>query len=164
MTLVENKQPENEKPPRLKKTGGARSLARLNAVQALYQMEMADAAPERIIKEFIEHRLGREVEGDTYGTADVEFFTDIVKGVAANQAAIDTMISENLADDWSFERIDNILKCIARAGLFELIHRPDVPTKVIINEYLDVAHAFYGQTEPAFVNGILDRLARKIRA
>lgn len=147
-----------------KKTGGARSVARLGAVQALYQIEMSEALPQRVIREFVEHRLGRESEGEVLGQPDVDFFTDIVKGVAANQAAIDTLISDSLAEDWTFGRIDNILKCIARAGVYELSYRPDVPTKVIINEYVDVAHAFYAQAEPAFVNGILDRLARKIRA
>lgn len=147
-----------------KKTGGARSVARLGAVQALYQMEISKTPYDLVIREFIDHRLGREFDGDVYGDPDVEFFSNIVKGVADNQAAIDALISDSLAEDWSFARIDNILKSIARAGVYELAHRPDVPTKVIINEYVDVAHAFYAQAEPAFVNGILDRLARKIRA
>lgn len=165
MTISEG---ENKGAPELaarrKKSGGARSVARLEAVQALYQREMAQGTAQEVIQEFLDHRLGYDTDDDVYAEPDIDFFTDIVKGVVRNQAEIDASIAENLAEDWSFERIDNILKCIVRAGLYELRFRLDVPTKVIINEYVDVAHAFYAQSEPAFVNGILDRLAKKTRS
>ncbi len=146
------------------KTGGARSVARLGAVQAMYQMQMSEGKPASVIREFLEHRLEHETEDGVMGRADKKFFQDLVNGATENRDVIDEKISANLSEKWKFERIDNIAKSILRVAIYELMSRPDVPTKVIINEYLDVAHAFFDQSEPSFINGILDRLARQIRA
>lgn len=150
--------------PKGKRTGGgARSASRLGAVQALYQMEQSNAAAETVVREFLDHRFGREVDGTLFNAPDGELFADIVKGASEHHAIIDPLISGALTTDWTLARLEAVIRAILRAGVYELRFRPDVPTRVIINEYLDVAHAFYSGPEPALVNGILDRLAKDLR-
>jgi N utilization substance protein B len=141
----------------------ARSAARLAAVQALYQAELGGEDADTVINEFVDHRLGKEIEGDRYLDADEVFFRDLVAGAERRQGEIDTLISAALSSDWSLERLERIMRALLRAGAYELVARPDVPTKVVINEYVDVAHAFFGNKEPGFVNGVLDRLGRSAR-
>lgn len=150
--------------PSSKKQGGARSASRLGAVQALYQMEMNDVFAASIIDEFIDHRLGEEIEGDQYAEADAAFFSDLVKGVEVRQAEIDGHIAGSLSDSWTLERIEPVARGILRAGVYELMARPDVPTSVVINEYVDVAKAFFDDSKPGFVNGVLDKLAKSLRS
>ncbi|MSP68328.1 MAG: transcription antitermination factor NusB [Alphaproteobacteria bacterium] len=147
-------------------SGQSRSAARLAAVQALYQLEFGDAGPVQIaavVEEFSQHRLGREVEGEQYRRADREHFVEVVRGVHAGLGEIDAMIASALAPGWALARIGTLQRAILRAGAHELRARPDVPVRVVINEYVDVAHAFFHGDEPAFVNGLLDRLARVLR-
>jgi N utilization substance protein B len=139
----------------------ARHAARLAAVQAIYQMELTSLNAETVIDEFCEHRF---VELAPAARPDAEFFADVVRGVPHRQTDIDRAISQCLAADWKFSRIDSILRAILRAGAYELIVRADVPAKVVIDEYLDIAHAFFQGDEPGFVNAALDRLARDKRA
>lgn len=147
------------------KKGGPRSAARLGAVQALYQLDMAEKpAVKMVIEEYSNHRLGKEIEGDQYSTADLVLFTDIVDGAFSRLEEIDTSIKKFLTPDWPIDRIEKLLRAILRAGCYEIIARPDVPTPVIINEYVDVAHAFYDRIETSFVNGILDKLAKELRS
>lgn len=147
------------------KKGGPRSAARLGAVQALYQLDMAEKPNVKIvINEFSNHRLGKEIEGDQYSNADITLFSDIVDGAFERLDEIDTNIKKFLTPDWPIDRIEKLLKAILRAGCYEIIARPDVPTPVIINEYVDVAHAFYDRIETSFVNGILDKLAKELRS
>ncbi len=142
----------------------ARSAARLAAVQALYQMDIAHTPVKTVIEEFTAHRFGHEVEGHVYNELDEDFFKAIVEGVVAGQTAIDRAIAGLLAQGWRLSRLDSILRAILRAGAYELMQRPDVPAKVTINEYLDVAHAFFENgEEPGVVNGVLDKLARRLR-
>lgn len=145
--------------------GDSRSAARLGAVQALYQIEQSgdEVEPARVIFEFSEHRLGHEVDGDLYTEADVALFSDIVGGVAGRRAEIDQAISGALSKKWRLGRLELIMASILRGGTYELMARPDIPTAVVIDEYMDVAHAFYPDDEPAFVNGVLDRLAKELR-
>ncbi|MGK2285906.1 transcription antitermination factor NusB [Pedomonas sp. V897] len=138
--------------------GTPRSAARLAAVQALYQIEMASDSVPRVIKEFHDHRLGSEIEGDTYIRADRNLFDDIVAGAWARREELDGLIARHLAEGWTLERLDRPMRQILRAGAYELVARPDVPTAVVITEYVDVAHAFYEPREAAFVNGLLDRV------
>jgi len=145
------------------RAGGARSAARLAAVQALYQIELADGDAASVIQEFVEHRLGREVEGDLYAEADPGLFRDLVNGVVDNGEELDHLISAALTPEWPLNRLEAVLRAILRAGAYELRYRIDVPTKVVINEYLDIAHAFFNGSEPRLVNGVLDRLAREVR-
>ena len=140
----------------------ARSVSRLAAVQALYQMDMASTDLNDVIQEFVLHRFGEQAKFD-FADADTAFFTALVKGVVARQREIDPMLDAQLAAGWRLARIDSILRAILRSGTFELIARRDVPTGVIINEYLEVAKAFFGGDEPKVVNGVLDALAKKIR-
>jgi transcription antitermination protein NusB len=143
---------------------GARGTARLAAVQALYQMEVAQTDASVVVAQFTKHRFGHEVDGAYYDQADEPFFRDLVLGVVRVQLAIDPLIAAHLAKGWRLARIDSILRAILRAAAYELQERRDVPVKVIINEYVDVAHAFFGGEEPGVVNGILDAVAREVRA
>lgn len=140
-----------------------RSAARLAAVQALYQQEMAATALPRLLAEFHEHRLGRSIEDEDYAPADVAFFDDVVSGVDARRGEIDGHITTSLAQGWNLDRLDRPMRQILRAGVYELIARPDVPTAAVITEYVDVAHAFYERREAGFVNGLLDAVARAVR-
>jgi N utilization substance protein B len=142
----------------------ARSAARLAAVQALYQMELTGVDAEETVHEFVEHRFGREPETGMAGALDADFFGALVRGVPQHQAEIDVAIAKCLSADWRLSRIDSILRAILRGAAFELIACKDVPGKVVIDEYVDVSHAFFAGDEPSFVNAALDRLARRKRA
>lgn len=141
----------------------ARSAARLGSVQALYQMELRDSTADSVVAEFLKHRLGKEIDGDRYHKPDREFFENLVRGVVREQRMIDQQINGALAQGWSLKRLDSILRAILRTATYELLGRTDVPVKVIINEYVDLAKAFFNDDEPGFVNGILDRLGKEIR-
>jgi transcription antitermination protein NusB len=141
----------------------SRAAARLAAVQALYQHEMEATPLARLLDEFHQHRLGREIENEQYADAEVGFFDDLVGGVIARQEEIDALLGERMAKDWSLARIDKTLLQILRAGAYELIARPDVPTGTAIGEYVDVAHAFFEPREAKFVNGVLDAVAKAVR-
>lgn len=138
----------------------ARSVARLAAVQALYQMEVSGAGAEAVVREFTDHRFDRDIEGHTLAQADEDFFAEVVRGVVADQADIDRAIARRLAEGWRLERIDATLRAILRAGAFELTRRADVPHEVAIDEYVEIAKSFFEGPEPGFVNGALDGIAR----
>ena len=141
-----------------------RSAARLAAVQALYQMDVSGNGVTDALAEFEALWLGREVEGIKFQPSDTVFFRDILAGVVENQRAIDVKIDAALADGWPLARIEAVLRAILRAGAYELMFRKDVPARVVISEYVDVAHGFYDQDEPGLVNAVLDTLAREVRA
>jgi N utilization substance protein B len=141
----------------------ARSRARLAAVQALYQMDLASTDLAEVIDEFKTHRLGPEAEDRTIAGADAEHFARVLHGVVEHQRDLDPAIDAQLAAGWRLERVDAILRAILRAGAFELQEEADVPVRVVITEYVDVAHAFFSGDEPKVVNGVLDALARKLR-
>ena len=141
-----------------------RGAARLAAVQALYQMDMAGSGLNEIIAEFESHWLGREVEGAQYLPAEAAFFRDIVSGVVREQRALDPQIDETLAKTWPLKRIEAVLRAALRAGAYELEYRRDVPARVVVSEYADVAAAFVERDETGMVNAVLDQLARKLRA
>ena len=143
--------------------GLSRSQARLAAVQALYQMELAQTDLAAIIEEFNAHRLGTDAENGTAAEADPEHFACILKGVVKRQLDIDPLIDKQLAQGWRLTRIDSIVRAILRAATFELTELTSVPARVVISEYIDVAHAFFEGEEPKVVNGVLDQLARKLR-
>ena len=142
----------------------SRSAARLAAVQALYQQEMEGVAVAALLHEFHHHRLGATIDGIEYADAEVDFFDDLVMGVDARREELDERIAAKLARDWSLARLDKPMRQILRAGVYELIARADVPTGSVISEYVDVAKAFYDQREAAFVNGLLDAVAKEVRA
>ena len=147
--------------------GGSRrrSVARLAAVQALYQIELNRGVdPEAVVREFARHRFGQEIDGDQYGEADPALFSDIVRGEVADQERLDDTISAALTEEWPLSRLDSVLRAILRAGAYELVHRHDVPPRVSISEYTAIAHAFFIGKEPGLANGVLDRLGRTLRA
>jgi N utilization substance protein B len=141
----------------------ARSQARLAAVQALYQMDMAGTDLAEVIDEFNIHRMGEAAEDRTIAGADAEHFGRILHGVVRRQKELDPVIDGQLASGWRLVRVDAILRAILRAGAFELMEEAGVPPRVVINEYVNVAHAFFAGDEPRVVNGVLDALARKLR-
>ena len=140
-----------------------RGSARLAAVQALYQMDITSTPVAEVVKEYENIRIGQEVDGDTYLDADMGWFRGIVAGVVELQTELDPMIHNVLPDDWPLSRIDTLLRAVMRSGVYELKKRKDVPAKVVINEYLDVANAFFDEDEPRLVNGVLNRIARELR-
>lgn len=145
--------------------GRRRSVARLGAVQALYQLALNPGlGVETVIGEFRLHRLGREIDGETYGEADEELFVDIVRGAARHRQQLDETIAAALTEEWPLRRLQTILRLILEAGAYELAHRSDVPPRVTLSEYVAIAHAFFDGKEPGLANGVLNRLARALRA
>lgn len=147
----------------------ARSAARLASVQALYQIQMEGTALARLLNEFHQHRLGCEVddedhEGEVFADAEADFFDDIVSGVDARREEIDELLVGKLADGWTIARLDKTMLQILRAGAYELMARADVPTATAINEYVDVAKAFFDDREAKFVNGLLDAVGKDVRS
>lgn len=145
------------------KTANQRGAARLAAVQALYQMDIGGSGVLEVVAEYEAHRLGQELDGDTYLKADPSWFRSIVAGVVREQARLDPMIGSALQDDWALSRLDSTVRAILRAGTFELLDRKDVPVPVIVTEYVEIAHAFFEEDEPKLVNAVLDRIAKQVR-
>lgn len=146
------------------KKANRRGAARLAAVQALYQMEIGGAGINDIFAEFESHWLGNEIEGDTYLPAEAAFFKDVVAGVVRDQGKLDPLLDDALSKGWPLKRIDAILRATLRAGAYELEHRKDVPARVVVKEYVDVANAFVDKDETGLVNAVLDQIARQFRA
>jgi transcription antitermination protein NusB len=140
-----------------------RSAARLAASQALYQMEVAGKGLTDILSEFEAHWIGREIEGDAYRPAELAFFRDVVSGVLRDQLPIDRGLDDALAKGWPLRRVEALMRAILRAAFYELRGRPDVPARVVVTEYVDVAAAFFGPEESGMINAVLDALARQTR-
>ena len=140
-----------------------RSAARLAIVQALYQMDVTGKGLNEILAEFESFWIGREVEGDEYKPAEVQFFRDVLAGVLKEQRAIDPLIDRTLAEGWPLTRVEAVMRAVLRAGAFELKMRTDVPARVVITEYVAVASAFFEREEAGMTNAVLDRLARQLR-
>ena len=147
--------PPPAKAGRTRRGGSPRTAARIAAVQALYQTDMSGAPADQVIAEFREHRLGSDT--------DAELFSAITAAASVRRAEIDELIRSALAEGWTLERLDSVMRAVLRAGVCELLDFADVPARVAIDQYVDVAHAFLGAKETGFVNGVLDRLARRLR-
>lgn len=141
----------------------ARSVARLAAVQALYQMDVSGHGAEGVVREFHDYRFDRDMEGERLAGADEAWFATVVRGVAADQVEIDRDIRRRLAANWKLERLDATVRAILRAGVFELIRQPQVPIEVVIDEYLEITKSFFEGPEPGFVNAALDAIAADVR-
>jgi transcription antitermination protein NusB len=141
----------------------SRSAARLAAVQASYQRSMESTPTAQLLHEFHQHRLGATIEDAEYNEAEIEFFDDIVSGSIAREAELDAAITARLATGWSLERLDKPMRALLRVATYELLARTDVPVKTVINEYINVADAFYDKREKGFVNGLLDAVAKDVR-
>jgi N utilization substance protein B len=145
-----------------------RGAARIAAVQALYQIELTGASPDRVLREFVAHRIEPQPKDEAgaeeaIGETDRELFAAIVRGACEKRAELDEMVGSALAVGWSLERMDRVLRALLRAGAYELFARAETPARVAITEYVGVANAFYEGREPGFVNGVLDKLARALR-
>jgi N utilization substance protein B len=132
------------------------------AVQALYQIEMSGADAADVIKEFCQHRLTDPGSGTE--VPDAKLFAALVAAASTRRGDIDALIAPALAEDWKLERLDAVIRALLRAGVAELVEFADTPARVIIDEYLHVAHSFFPARETGFVNGVLDRLARRLRS
>lgn len=142
----------------------ARSASRLGAVQALYQLEITGADWRAVVQEFIEHRLGKEVEGQQYHKADIPHFRRTIEFAVLNQASIDQLTDRALVKSWPLGRLDPILRALFRAAGAEMTGRPEIPARVVIGEYMDVARAFFAEKrELGFVNAVLDQVMREAR-
>jgi N utilization substance protein B len=144
-------------------TPSRRQAARLAAVQALYQWQEGAHGPGEIVEQFLKVRTGEAGEGGMRRDADRPLFKDVVEGTVANKDELEQVVSAALASGWTWARIDRLVRAILLAGAYELVHRKDVPLRVAINEYVEIAHAFYDQGEPSFVNSVLDRVGRNAR-
>jgi len=138
------------------------------AVQALYQMDLAGTDVADVIDEFVRLRFDEPVDASAEGgsdlaDADPTFFSELLRGVVRRQRDIDPLVDHQLAEGWRLKRIDSTLRAILRAGVFELLERPDVPARVVITEYINVAHDFFDDDGPKVVNGVLDAIARQSR-
>ncbi len=154
--------PQGTKKPADRKAN-RRGAARLAAVQALYQMDIAGAGINDVFAEFESHWIGGEVEGEKYLPAEAAFFRDVVSGVVRDQARLDPLIDDALSRGWPLKRIDAILRAVLRAGAYELEHRKDIPGRVVVSEYVDVANAFVDREETGMVNAVLDQIGRQFR-
>jgi transcription antitermination protein NusB len=141
----------------------ARAAARLGAVQALYQMDIAQTDLADVLADFGSIRLGEAFEEGECGEADFVLLRDIVGGVVREQRLIDRSLDDCLAEGWTLARLDATARAILRAGAYELMFRNDIPARVAISQYIDVAHAFFDGSEPGFINAALDQLARRQR-
>lgn len=141
--------------------GQRRRAARVAAVQALYQQGMTGGSAERTAAAARHFALAAEDE--TPVALDEVLFNDLVHGVHARRAEIDALIQSTLDKDRSVERLEQVMQAILAAGVYELLARPDIDARLTINEYVEVAGAFFGGREPGFANGVLDRLARRLR-
>lgn len=152
-------------PERPRRSSGSakakKRAARLAAVQALYQMDLAGTRPDTVVAEFLRGSLCGEVDGERFVSADPDLFSAIVQGVASRTAVVDQMVESAAAR--KVERLELLMRAILRAGAYELFAHAEIHPKIIINEYLDVAHAFFAGREPGMVNGVLDRVARVVR-
>jgi transcription antitermination protein NusB len=140
-----------------------RAGARLAAVQALYQMEQTGQSARSVIADFMEDRLGLNEEGEPVEEADPDLFKSIVDGVVERQEAVDAAIMKRLAEGWKIERLDATSRAILRGGVYELIADISLPSQIILDEYVSLAHAFFEGSEPKFINGLLDAVSRDIR-
>jgi len=150
---------EKDGPP----PGQRRLAARLAAVQALYQIAMTGVTAETAIQEFLEERLKEVIDEVSLAEADRKLFRRLVAGAARQAEVSDDILAGALPEDWPLDRIELLLLALFRAALYELAEETATPAKVVITQYVDVAHAFFGGKEPGFVNGLLDRLARELR-
>lgn len=147
-----------------KLTAARRSGARLAAVQALYQMEQTGQSARSVVADFMEDRLGLNDEGEPIDEADPDLFRSVVEGVVEKQEQIDAAIMKRLASGWKIERLDATSRAILRGAVYELIADIGLPSQIILDEYVSIAHAFFEGAEPKFINGVLDSVSRDVRA
>jgi len=141
-----------------------RSASRLAAVQALYQVELGGGVPDEVVEGFLDIHQGAalDVDGPDSAPADREFFGMLAQGVSDQMIAVDRALADTLQNQ-TVERLDAILRAVLRVGAYELMSQKEIPARVIISEYLDLAHAFFSGSETKLVNGVLDKIAQDLR-
>ncbi len=142
----------------------ARRAARLAAVQALYQMEVAGSSSATAVMDVLNGHLPIDEEGAIDAEVDTDLFRQIIENTVEKQQELDTLLASRLAKGWRLERIDAVARAILRAGLMELWRRQDVPTPVVIDEYVEIAKSFFEGTEPGFINATLDACVAAVRS
>lgn len=162
MTDADRPAPKPKPVPRSAKAA-PRTTARLAAAQALYEMEVAGKSGHEVVPEFVDRRFAGLIEGGDMAPADPRFFERLVLGVAGEMPTLDRMLADCLQPEGHLERLEVVLRAIMRLGAYELLSVGEVPARVAISEYVDLAHAFFAGREPALVNGVLDRIARVVR-
>ena len=143
----------------------AKSSARLTGVQSLYEIEISGSSVDSVMANFLQRQwIQFDEDGEDLYPPDKTKFYSLIRGVQLEKNKLDDIIIAAIDKENQFERLDVLLKSILRAGTFELLMETNVPLAVIINEYVDVAHAFYTENIPAFVNGVLDTIGKKLRS
>ncbi len=140
-----------------------RTVARLAAVQGLYQIALNGSAAKAVVDEFCTYRLIAEIDGVPLGDADRDFFSDLVLGTSESQPDIDARLNAALAKGRTLERVEAVMAAILRVAAYELMVRLDVPAAVVIDEYVEVAKSFFDDAQVGLVNGVLDRIAKELR-
>jgi len=163
MAQLDEAQKNTAEPQLTSRQRRARTVARLAAVQALYQMELVGTPVEQVVLEFRNFRFDGDIDGQTMAEADEDWFAAIVRGVVEDQSAIDTLVKAHLASNWRMERLDSTVRALLRSGTWELKHKTDVPREIVIDEYVELAKAFFDAAEAKFVNAALDGVARDAR-
>ena len=143
--------------------GSRTSATRLACVQSLYEMEISGSSNDSVMLDFLQERWARLGDSVEMTALDKSKFAALLRGVKTERPQLDEMISGALDKGRSLDRLDILLQSILRAGVFELYRESTVPVAVVINEYVDIAHAFYAEGEPALVNAVLDKLGTKLR-
>jgi len=163
MAQLDEAQKNKAEPQLTSRQRRARTVSRLAAVQALYQMELIGEPVEQVVREFRNFRFDGDIDGQTMAEADEDWFADIVRGVVEDQSAIDTLVKSHLASNWRMERLDSTVRALLRCGSWELKHKTEVPREIVIDEYVELAKAFFDDAESKFVNAALDAVARDAR-
>ncbi len=163
MAQLDEAQKNTAEPQLTSRQRRARTVARLAAVQALYQMELVGTPVEQVVREFRNFRFDGDIDGQTMAEADEDWFAAIVRGVVEDQSGIDTLVKSHLASNWRMERLDSTVRALLRSGTWELKHKVDVPREIVIDEYVELAKAFFDDAEAKFVNAALDAVARDAR-
>ncbi|WP_397543280.1 transcription antitermination factor NusB [Roseovarius salis] len=141
-----------------------RSAARLYAVQALFQMEHGRQTSDSVVREFLSHRFGAEIDdGVEMADGDIDLFRQLVEESVNWQARIDQMTDRALVAKWPIARIDPTLRALFRVAGAEMV-ATETPPRVVIAEFVDIAKSFYPDgREPRLVNAVLDHMAREAR-
>jgi transcription antitermination protein NusB len=164
LDLLDEAQKSGDSPTLTSRQRRARTVARLAAVQALYQMELAGEGVDTVIEEFSRHRFDGDIEGQILAEADEAWFADVVRGVVTERSAVDSAIRARLASNWKIDRLDATLRALLRSGAWELMRKPEVALEIVIDEYVELAKAFFDDAEAKFVNAALDGVARDTRS
>lgn len=154
----------------------ANSAARLAAVQALYEIDVAGADTEEVLKAFKEKRwssviaeMARELGDDSDYVLNLpeperRVLPAVVRGVGAHRAELDEMLAEQMSRGAeTFEQLEALTKAILRAAAFEMAHAPQVPAGAITADYVAIANAFFTENQPRLINAVVDGLAKRLR-